>query len=119
MHGDPHQHVFGIGLGVLHEHVEVSVLRERAGVEQLVLEVVARPPGVGRDEIRIGVLALRIFVQTLHVGVGRRAIEVEVVLLDVLAVIPLAVGQSEQALLQDRIALVPHCNREAQLLLVV
>ena len=49
----------------------------------------------------------------------RRAVEVEVVLLHVLAVIALAVGQAEQALLEDRVLAVPEREREAEPLLVV
>src|SRR5262249_7831478 len=47
------------------------------------------------------------------------AIEIEVILLDVLAVIPLAVGQSEQPFLEDWIAPIPQREREAQKLAVV
>jgi hypothetical protein len=50
---------------------------------------------------------------------SRRAVEVEVVLLDVLAVVALAVGEPEQPLLEDRVAPVPEREREAQALLVV
>ena len=50
---------------------------------------------------------MRILVQILHVGVRRCAIEIEVVFLDVLAVIPLIAGQPEQPLLQDGITFVP------------
>ena len=46
-------------------------------------------------------------------------VEVEVVLLDVLAVVALAVGQPEQPLLEDRVLAVPQRQREAQPLLVV
>ena len=49
----------------------------------------------------------------------RRAVEVEVVFLDVLAVIAFAVGQAEQALLENRILAVPQGQREAEPLLVV
>src|SRR4051812_24565691 len=45
--------------------------------------------------------------EILHVQVGRRAVEVEVVLPDILAIVPLAVGEPEQALFQDRVPLVP------------
>ena len=41
-------------------------------------------------------------------------VEVEVVLLDVLAVIALAVGEAEEPLLEDRVAAVPQREREAQ-----
>src|SRR4030095_699463 len=40
-------------------------------------------------------------------------------LFHILAVIALAIGQAEQAFLQDRILAVPECNREAQALLCV
>jgi len=38
---------------------------------------------------------------------SRRAVEVEIVFLDVLAVIALAVGQAEQALLENGVVAVP------------
>jgi hypothetical protein len=47
------------------------------------------------------------------------AIEVEVVLLDILTVVPLAVGEPEQGLFQDRILLVPQRQRKAELLLII
>src|SRR6185369_9815570 len=62
---------------------------------------------------------LRVLVEIPHVRVRRRAVEVEVVLLDVLAMVPLTVGEAEQSLLQDRVAAVPESQREAQELLVV
>jgi len=51
--------------------------------------------------------------------VGRRRVEVEVVLLDVLAVVALAVGEAEEALLEDGILSVPEGQGKAQPLLVV
>jgi len=51
--------------------------------------------------------------------VGRRAVEVEVVLLDVLAVVALAVGEPEEALLEDGILPVPQRQRKAQVLFVI
>jgi len=51
--------------------------------------------------------------------VGREVVDVEVVLLDVLAVVPLGVGQPEQPLLEDRVVLVPQRKRQAQPLLLV
>src|SRR5690348_15277920 len=50
---------------------------------------------------------------------GRGRVEVEVVFLDVLAVIAFAVGESEQPLLEDRIVAVPQGQREAEPLLLV
>ena len=106
-------------LGVLDEDVEVPVVVEDPRVEQLVLELLARPPPVRLEEVPVRELALRVLVEVLHVRVRRRRVEVEVVLLDVLAVVPLAVGEAEQALLQDRVPLVPERERETEALLVV
>ena len=106
-------------LGVLDEDVEVAVLVEHARVEQFVLEFVPAPAAAGFDKVGVREGGLRILVEVLHVRVRRRAVEVEVVLLDVLAVIALAVGQAEQALLEDRVLAVPQGEREAEPLLVV
>ena len=117
--GDLDQDVFGRLLGVLDEDVEVAILVEHAGVEQFILELVAAPAAAGLDEIGVGKGRLRILVEVLHVRMGRRAVEVEVVLLDVLAVVALAVGQAEQAFLEDRVLAVPEGQGEAEPLLVV
>src|SRR5215472_12672535 len=50
---------------------------------------------------------------------GRRAVEVIVDLLDVLAVVALGVGQSEQALLEDRVLAVPQRQRHAKIEMLV
>ena len=80
----------GTGLRVLDEHVEISVVVEYAGIEQLVFQVVAAAPPVRLDQIAVRICVLRVFIEILHVRVGRRAVEVKVVFLDVLAVIALA-----------------------------
>jgi hypothetical protein len=49
----------------------------------------------------------------------RRVVEVEVVLLDVLAVVAFGVREAEQALLEDRVVAVPHREGQAEALLVV
>jgi hypothetical protein len=48
--GDPIADVLGAGLGVLDEDVEVAVLVEDAGVDQLELGLVAAAPAVLLDE---------------------------------------------------------------------
>ena len=50
---------------------------------------------------------------------GGRAVEVEVVFLDVLPVIALAVGQAEHPLLEDRVLPVPEGQGEAENLVIV
>jgi len=117
--GDLDQDVFWLDLGVLDENIEVPVVIEYAGVQQFILGglFVARPVGVDNGLVRVR--GLRILVEILHVRMGWRAVEVEVVFLDVLAVITLAVAQSEQPFLEDRIAPVPKRQRETEQLAVI
>ena len=116
---DQHQNVLGRGLGVLDHDVEVAVVLEDAGVDQLELEVALAAAPVLLDQMAIGERRLRILVEELEVGVGRGGVEIVVELLHVLAVVALAVGEAEQALLQDRVLAVPQGERQAQALLVV
>jgi hypothetical protein len=117
--GDADEDVVRTLLCVLEEDVEVPVFVEDPGVEQLVLELLPRPASVRFHEVRVRELPLRVLVEVLHVRVRRRRVEVEVVLLEVLAVVPLAVGEAERALLEDGILAVPQRQREAEALLVV
>jgi hypothetical protein len=117
--GDLDEEVFRGRLGVFDEHVEVAILIEHARVEQLVLALVPAPVTVGPDEVAVRISRLGVLVEILHVGVGRRRVEIEVVLLDILAVVPLAVRQAEQPLLQDWILSIPEGEGEAEQLAVV
>src|SRR5262249_51984496 len=74
---------------------------------------------VGLDEIGVRECRLRILVEILHVAVCRRRVEIEVVLLDVLAVIAFVAGEPEYPLLEDRVAPVPQREREAEPSVVV
>src|SRR6516165_5705481 len=71
------------------------------------------------DEAFIWEGRLRVLVKVFHIRVGWRRVEVEIVFLDVLAVVPLAVGQPEQAFLEDLIASVPQAKRETEKLAIV
>src|SRR5262249_51557312 len=119
MNNDLDQDIFRRFLGILDEDVEVPVVVEDSRVEQLVFRLV--PPALPAclDEIGIGIGLLRILVEILHVRVRRSTVEVEVVLFYVLAVVALAVGESEQPLLQDRVFPVPEGQRETEPLVVV
>ncbi len=118
-HRETDQDVLGRRLGVFHEDVEVAVAVEDSRVEQLVLHLVAVAAAVGPHEVVVRVGLVRILVEVLHVGVGGGGVEVEVVLLDVLAVVALAVGQAEEALLDDGIGAIPEGEGEAEPLAVV
>ena len=108
---DAHQHIVGDRFGIFHRHIEEAVVGEDAGILELVLAVGVAPPRVLGDERLVGVGRMGIAVEHRHVGMRRQAVEMIVMLLDVLTVIALAVGQAEQPLLEDAIASVP--QREA------
>ena len=101
-------------LRVLDEHVEVAVVVEDSRVEQLVFHVIAPALLVCLHELAVGVRALRVLVQVLHVRMRWRRVEIEVVLLHVLAVVAFAVRETEQAFLDDRIFAVPERERDTR-----
>ena len=118
-HRDADENVVDGRLGVLHLHVEVPVFVEDPGVEQLELRLSAPAPRVLLEQALVREFRLRVLVEGLHVGVGGRPVQVEVQLLDVLAVIALGTGEAEEALLENGIALVPQREGEAEALVVV
>src|SRR5262249_22777724 len=71
------------------------------------------------NKLVVGKLALRVLVKILHVAVRRRGVEIEVVILDIFAVVALVGHNPEGALLQYRIALVPERQSEDQQLITV
>ena len=111
--------VLGASLRILHENIEVAVFVERAGVEQLQLRVGRAAPLVAVNQLLIRERALRVFVVPLEVGMRRRRVEVEVILLHVLAVIALLGREAEEAFLQNGIALIPEREAEAHDLVAV
>src|SRR5271154_4252826 len=106
-------------LGIFHKYVEVAIFVEHSGVQQFVFHVVTIAAFVRLNQIGVGVGGLRIFVQILHVGMGRRAVKVEVIFLNVFAVVALAVGQPEHAFFKDRVFTVPQAYAEAKHLPVI
>src|SRR5262245_22275399 len=50
---------------------------------------------------------------------GRRRVEIEIILLDILAVVAFRVGQSEKPFLENRVLAIPQRQRKAQALVVV
>ena len=116
---DLNQHMFRRLLGVLDEHVEITVVVKYARVEQFVFEFVASALAIRVDKLRVGKRRLRILVQIFHVRVGRRAVQVEIVFLDVFSVVAFVVGQPKQPFLENRIVAVPQRDGEAEPLMIV
>src|SRR6516164_408177 len=117
--GESNDDVFGRCLGVLDEHIEVAIVVEHTGVDELIFAIPPGPLLIGDDEILIGVGTLRVLVEVLHVRVRRRAVQIEVVLLHVLAVVTFGIGESEEPLLDDGVGSIPQRQGEAQQLLIV
>src|SRR5262249_49884397 len=119
VHGDANEDVVLRLLRVLGNDVEVPVPVEPAAVDQLELRFERTAPAVFLDEARVRIFALRVLIESFHVRVRRRRIEVVVTLLAVFAVIAFAVGETEEAFFQNRIALVPQSDRETDVLMVI
>ena len=118
-HADLDEDVLRRLLGILHEDIEVAILVEDTGIQQLVLHVATIAPFVRLDQIAVGKCRLRILVQVLHVRMCRRAVEVEVVFLNVFAVVGFAVRQAEHAFFEDGVFAIPQGHAEAQQLLII
>ncbi len=112
MHGDPHENIVGMVLGVFDADVAIAVVFKHAGVEDFVLGIFKPAAGVLGDQVRIRKRGMRVFVEHAHIGMARYAIDEKVQFLDVFTVVALGVIQTEQALLDDRVAPVP--KRQAQ-----
>ena len=83
------------GFSVFDKDIEIAVIVKDAGIEQFVLGVVAATPSVCFYQIVVWIGIVWILVEVLHIRMGRCAVEVIIIFLDVFAVIPLAVGQAE------------------------
>ena len=111
--------IVGHRLGVVDGDVPIARVGECTGVQQLVLADCATALGVLGNQVGVGKLRLRIRVAPAHPRVRRRRVQVPPVLLDVLAVVALVTREAEGTLLQDRVAAVPKCERQAQQLILV
>src|SRR5262249_21698926 len=97
----------------------VALVLEDACVNQLELRLLASASSVLLDDLRVRELTLRVLIERPHVRVSRGAVQVEVVLLDVLAVVALGARQAEQPFLQNRVLFVPERQGEADPLVAV
>ncbi|CRM28691.1 hypothetical protein [Pseudomonas sp. 24 R 17] len=113
VHGDAHEEVVGLVLGIFDADVAVTVVGEHPGVEDFVLGILQVTAGVLADQVVVGKGCMGVFVEHAHVGMARHAIDEKVQFLDVFAVVAFGVVEAEQALLDDRVALVPQGQAQA------
>ena len=116
---DADQEVGGRGLGVVDEHIEVAALVEQASIHQLVFRLIAVTATVFLHQLLVGKAGLRIFVQPPHEAVGGGVGDVEVVILQVFAVVTLGIAQAEGPLLENRILAVPEGQGKTQAALLI
>ena len=106
-------------LRVLDGHVEVAVLVKNPGVQKLELRFFPPAPPVFFGQPVVREFGLRILVEGLHVGVGGGIVNVEIIFLDVFAVVALVPRQAEEAFLKEGVPAVPEGQGETETLVVV
>src|SRR6266851_831626 len=117
--GHAEQDIVGIELGVLNDHIEIAVVVQDAGVEELVFWRQPATPSVGVYQVGVRERALRVLVEGSRIRMGGCAVKIEVVLLDVFTMVAFGARQSKQSLLEDWVRVVPQADRQAQSHLVV
>ncbi len=117
--GDFDENVFNVGLGVFEEDIEVAVLREDARIEQLELGLGTATLLVFFQELEVRELGLGIFVEHAHVAVCGSGVQIEIALLDILAVVALIAGEAEEPLFEDRILAIPKAKSKADELVTI
>ena len=105
-------------LCILHEDIEVAIFVEDARVQQFELALTLPTP-VLFHKLTVRKLRLRILVEHPHITVGRRVVEIEPVVLYILAAIALIAGEAKHPFLQDGIAAIPEGECEDQQLVSV
>src|SRR5262249_33458562 len=110
------QDVSAIGFGIFDDHVEIAIVLEDACIDEFILEILKSPARILLDQILVREARLGIFVDHLHIAVSRRAVYIELIFLDILAMIALRAGQAEHALLENRIVPIAQRQREAHIL---
>ena len=92
---DLDQDVFRLAFCILHENVEVAIIVKNTGIEQLILKLRLRTALIRFHQVPVRVLPLRVLLEIFHVRMRGGGVYIEVVFLDVLTVVPLAVGEPE------------------------
>src|SRR5262249_2500753 len=105
--------IVGAGPGVFDRDVKITRFLQNSRIQQLEFRLLGGSALVFCYQRTVREGRLRVFVKHSQVGMARGGVEIVIDFLDVLAVIAFAVGQPEQPLLEDWIALVPQRKAEA------
>ena len=118
-HLDAQGRLIVLALGVGDPDLKKAVLVEDSRIEQLVLGIELGAEGVGAHQVGVGISALRIRIHHAVPRVARQRIDMPPEFLGILAVIAFSVGEAEEALLENAVLAVPHCDRETEDLVLV
>lgn len=91
----------------LHKDIPVPVINEGVGVEYLKLGNIAPSVHVLSYKLFVRESILRIFVEELHVRVGRRRVEIVIQFFDVLAMVSLVSCNTKETFFKDIVLTVP------------
>src|SRR5271165_1564606 len=116
---DLDQDIFDVALGVFDVHVKISMLREMSGIQQFELRRVSPSLGVLVQQPLVRVFPLSVLVQHAQITVRWRGIEIEVLLLYVLAMVSLVPRQSKEPFFEDSVFAIPHRQRKTDHLVAV
>src|SRR5690242_11078084 len=96
----PDENIVRISLGILDLNIKIPVAIEDSGIGELELRFAPCAATVFLDQPGVGEFGLRIFIERPHVRVRRGGVEIEIALLDILAMVSFRPTQAKKALLK-------------------
>ena len=116
---DPDGDLLGRRLGVFDQDVKPAVFGKHARVEEFVLRPLPLPQPIFGHQLIVGKGTLRVAVPQAHQRVRGGVVNVEVVFLDVFAMVALERGKAEEPFLEVGIFFIPKGRCEAEQLIPV
>ena len=74
--GDAHEQIVGIDAGIFDKNIEIAVIVEYAGIDELIFRLQLPAAPIFLPQLRIRKGALRIFVERFQVGMRGQGIQV-------------------------------------------
>src|SRR5580698_4472955 len=86
-HVDTDKNILGRIFGVFYGNIKITVLIKNARIQKFIFRLLPRAYKIFIQEFLIRECLLRVFIEELHVGMGRRIIKIKIILLNILTVI--------------------------------
>ena len=106
-HGNAPQEVFWGAFSDFLKDVEIAAFIKHSHVREFPLWAESPQKLVLQAQFCVGILSLRILIQRLGVGMGRRGIQIIITLFDVFAVVAFVPVEPEKTFLEDGITSIP------------